>query len=505
MSNNIRRVAKNTAALYLRASASLIIQLVAVKYLLRYLGEESYGLYGLIGSIVLIAESLRGVFSTSLQRFINVESGKKDISRLRDIFNVGLRLITIVAISSILVVIIGGLIAIPYLNIPSELHHAAYIILIFSTLTLGVNLITTVYDAVLIAYEKFNYVAFLSIGQSILKFASVLVLIFFSSERVEWYSLFIFLTSFITLIICIYLCKKYYRNIISFSPVLDKKLYKEIGSFTGYKVVGSTCTSIQNAGINVLLNIFGNLMVNTARTISYQIISAVNILVWNIVTGFSPRCISLYGEGNYHEFSKMLYLMTKTTLTINIILGFTVSVFACPILNIWLGYIPPYTPWFIRIIFIYYIVRAIQDGLDLLFTATGNIKEFQYTISLTQMASIIIGGITLWLGFSYYSVFLVMVILECFCVLIGLYYSNKKFHLNILYFSKIILIPLAISLVILGAIFTLTYNYISAISSLPLIMLLVIIYLFFSGLLTIYIFFGKNAIRLLIKKALHFI
>jgi hypothetical protein len=197
--------------------------------------------------------------------------------------------------------------------------------------------------------------------------------------------------------------------------------------------------------------------------------------------------------------------MTKTTLTINIILGFTVSVFACPILNIWLGYIPPYTPWFIRIIFIYYIVRAIQDGLDLLFTATGNIKEFQYTISLTQMASIIIGGITLWLGFSYYSVFLVMVILECFCVLIGLYYSNKKFHLNILYFSKIILIPLAISLVILGAIFTLTYNYISAISSLPLIMLLVIIYLFFSGLLTIYIFFGKNAIRLLIKKALHFI
>lgn len=502
MSGNIHKVAKNAATLYLRAAVSLLIQLAAVRYLLKYLGEESYGLYGLIGSIVFIAESLRSIFTASLQRFYNIESGSGNTLKLRDIFNVGHRLITLISLTAVVIIIVGGLIAIPYLNIPTKLQNAGRIVLILSAITLGSNLLNTVYDAVLIANEKFNYIASISIGQSVLKLVSVLALVYFPTERVEWYSLFILIVSLSALFCSSLLCRRHYKKIVSIAMISDKSLYKEIGLFAVYKGLGSIATSIQSGGINVLLNIFGGLVVNTARTISYQVISAVNILVWNLVTGFSPRCISLYGEGNYTEFYKMLYLMIKSSLTINVTLGFLISAFISPILRIWLGEIPPYAPSFIRIIFLFYIVRAIQDGLDLLFTTIGRIKEFQYIISITQIISIIIGWFFLWLGFPYYSVFVVMTFMECLCILLGLYYSQKLCEFNVAYFFRTILIPLAILLIILSTVLAFTHTYISEMSNLFFVIMLGILYLIISALLSIYILFGKDMTGHLLKIAI---
>lgn len=500
--NNVHKVTKNAIALYLRAAFNLIIQLVAVRYLLKYLGEESYGLYGLIGSVVLIAESLRGVFANSIQRFLNIESANDDITKLRDVFNVGLHIILIIAVLAIIIILAGGMMAIPYLNIPPNLHHAARIVLICSTLTLGFNFIITAYDAVIIANEKFNYLAYLSISQSILRLASVLILVYYPTGRVERYSLFILIVSFIICIACRQFCQKYYKDVVTIASVSDKTLYKKIGSYAIYKAVGSTFTSIQTAGINVLLNIFGNLVVNTARTISYQVISAVNILVWNLVTSFSPRCISLYGQGNYDEFNKMLYLMMKSTLAINVTLGFVISVFICPILKLWLGEIPPYTPWFIRIIFLYYIVKALQDGFDLLFSAVGKIKEFQYTLSITQAGSIIIGWCALWGGCPYYSVFIIMVVLECVSILIALYYSKKLCDFDISYFCRTILLPLTILLAILCTVFACSSSYLSEISDLFLFILLGLAYFVLAVLLSLYFLFGRHAIKSIFRKAI---
>lgn len=500
MSSNVTKVAKNAAALYLRSAVSLLIQLIAVRYLLKYLGADSYGLYGLVGSIVWIAESLRGIFSSSLQRFLNIEAGKGNTENLNDIFNVGLRLIAVMASGAIILLIVGGFIVIPYLNIPPDLKFAAKMVLILSSITLGVHLLTTVLDAVIIAHEQFNFLAYVSIAHSVLKLASVLVLVLFPNARVEWYSLFILIAGFAVLVTNYIYCKTKYCQIIKPAHVQNKSYYKEIGSFTAYKSLGSSITSAQTAGVNILLNVFGSLVVNTARTIAYQIINAVNILVWNLITGFTPRCIQLYGEGNYQEFNRLLFMMMKSTLLLNTILGFVLTMFMQPLLMIWLGEIPEYTESFIPIIFLYFIIRAIQDGLDLLFTASGKIREFQISIAITQTLSIVLGAIALWCGLPYYSVFTSMVITECLCILYGLWFAKRTCGFNVRYFWQKIGMPLIFLLATLCGVIILSYGFISSVENLSILFVLFLLAFAMSAGMGFMLLFGKGSATVIINE-----
>lgn len=456
MTSNTRKIVKNASALYLRTAVSILIQLFAVRYLLKYLGVESYGLYGLVGSIIVIAESIRGLFSSTIQRFINIELGRNNKGELQEIFNVSLRIVSVISALAIVFALIGGFCILPFLKIPLHLQSAAYYILIFSSVTLGLHLLNTVFDAVIIAHERFFFLAMVSIGQSILKFASVLCLILFSQDRVVWYALFIMLVAFIVIAINVVFCKVQYRDLIVLSKVNNKRYYREIGSFASYKLVGTFSTAIQTSGIDFLLNLFGGLVANTARTIAYQVINAVNVLVWNLIAGFSPRIITLYGEGKYDEFNKLVMLMIKCNLIINITLGFVISLFVEPILKIWLGEIPEYTPWFIRIIFIYFIVRVFQDGLDMIFTTIGNLKKFQLYLGATQIVSVGLSAVLLWLGAPFYFVFISMTFMEIIFVILALISVNGICGFSVANFLKKIIIPASIYLSVLILVFSIT-------------------------------------------------
>ena len=120
MSSSNSGLARNAIFLYCRSIVSLLISLISVRFLLKYLGIDDYGLYGLIGSIVGIVETLKGLLSSSLQRFINISRGTNNHDSILDIFNVGLRLHIGFALFLISISLIAGLIFIPILNIPEN-------------------------------------------------------------------------------------------------------------------------------------------------------------------------------------------------------------------------------------------------------------------------------------------------------------------------------------------------------------------------------------------------
>lgn len=494
MASNEKRIVKNAGALYLRTALSIIIQLFAVRYLLKYLGVESYGLYGLVGSIVIIAENVVGQFSTTIQRFINIELGKNNPAGLKEIYNTSLRIVGVMAVIGMSLVIVVGLCILPFLKIPDHLQISARLILLFSSITLGLHLFNTVYSGIIIAFERFFFSAMVGIGQNIFKFISVLCLIFFSYERVVWYAVFVMIAAGGVILVNWIFCRINFSSVITLAKVENKSYYKEIFSFASFRMFGTISTSIQTSGIDFLLNLFGGLVVNTARTIAYQVINAVNILVWNLYTGFSPRCITVYGEGRFDEFNRLVFLMMKCNLLINITLGFVISVFVEPILKIWLGEIPPYTPWFIRIIFLYFIVRVIQDALDLIFTAIGRIKQFQTYLGISQIVSVFIGGIFLWKGAPYYFIFVSMTIMEMLFVIVSLELAHRLCQFDVRQFIRKIFIPASIYLAIIIAIFIVTPTSIKNESHFLLLSTYLIVALIVSFSLGCFILFGKRAI-----------
>ncbi len=66
-----KRLAKNTAFMYIRMFVLIVVSFYTSRVVLQQLGIEDYGIYNLVGSIVAMLNSLRTLFASSTQRYLN--------------------------------------------------------------------------------------------------------------------------------------------------------------------------------------------------------------------------------------------------------------------------------------------------------------------------------------------------------------------------------------------------------------------------------------------------
>ena len=67
---NNKRIAKNTLLLYVRMLFMMIVSLYTSRVVLNALGVEDYGLYNVIGGVVVMFNLLSGSLSAAISRFI---------------------------------------------------------------------------------------------------------------------------------------------------------------------------------------------------------------------------------------------------------------------------------------------------------------------------------------------------------------------------------------------------------------------------------------------------
>jgi len=64
-----KRIAKNTMFLYLRMIVSIAVNLYTIRLLWKVLGIDNYGIYNVVGGIVLMFAFLNNAMIASSQRF----------------------------------------------------------------------------------------------------------------------------------------------------------------------------------------------------------------------------------------------------------------------------------------------------------------------------------------------------------------------------------------------------------------------------------------------------
>lgn len=70
---NKKRIAKNTVVLYIRMVVVMFITLYTSRVVLKALGVDDFGLYGVIGGVVGLFSFLKTSMGKATQRFLNVE------------------------------------------------------------------------------------------------------------------------------------------------------------------------------------------------------------------------------------------------------------------------------------------------------------------------------------------------------------------------------------------------------------------------------------------------
>ena len=84
--NRNRTIVRNTIVLYVRMLIQLMVGLYTTRIVLHSLGPVDYGIYNVIGGIVIIFSILNTSISVGTQRFLTIELGSGNISKLNKVY-----------------------------------------------------------------------------------------------------------------------------------------------------------------------------------------------------------------------------------------------------------------------------------------------------------------------------------------------------------------------------------------------------------------------------------
>lgn len=443
------RIFSNTIYLYLRKIFTLGVGLYTSRALLHYLGVDDYGLYGLVGSVIVLFGSLRVLFSTSIQRFINVETGRGNFERVNVVFSMGMKIQTAIALIFIAVIETAAFFILPTLNIPPEKLSVAWVILQFSMLTAAISMLTVPFDGLIISYEKFKIYAVFATIESVLKLGAVLSLALSPVLPVIFYAAMLLVVSLVMRLGLAIYCRQTFGEVARFRNVRDRQLMREMSGFAGWQFVGEMGYTVSQSGINFVLNLFGGVVANAAKAVATQVMGITITLADDLNLSFSPQIISTYSRGEFSRYRELAYLSFKTNFLAVIILCFPVFIMAPSLLKIWLVNVPENTITFIPGLLLYSIFLPFEFTFNILMKANGNIKKFQIIKALLMLSNIPISWLLLWFGAPLYIVFYVMTAIEISYISVLLIIGHDELQLPISAFLKNVAIPVCRSIVTL--------------------------------------------------------
>lgn len=433
------QIAKNTIMLYIRQIFLIIISLYTSRVVLAILGINDYGIYNVVGGIVLMFSFITSTMASASQRYLSYDIAQGDSLRLRETFSLILLSYLII---SFVALFLCEIIAVWFLNtqmnIPNNRLVAANWVLQLSILTFISNLLSTPYMSVIIARERMGIYAYVSIVDGILKLFILYLLQFWGGDKlIEYAFLYFCVTTLITMFYAFYTIKKY--------PESRYKYYFEIGrlkamfAFAWWNVLGSLANVLRSQGINILLNIFFNPAVNAARGIAYNVNSAISNFSNNFYTAVRPQIIKRYASGAIDEMLDLVFVSSKFAFYLLLILSLPVLFGTDYILNMWLVNAPEYSTIFVQLIVVNSIIEVLNYPLVNAIQATGIIKTYQLIVSGFYMLNLPISYFLLKGGMQPESTMYVNIFLLLLCFWPRLLICKKVIGLSIKkYVSKVI-------------------------------------------------------------------
>lgn len=448
ISSNGNRLAKNTILMYGRMVVLILVSIYTSRVLLSALGVEDFGIYNLVGSVIAIFQSFRTMFASATQRFLNIEMGRCNFDKLQKVFSMSLLVNILVAIVfAVLAETIGVWFIENKINIDPSKISDAYIVLHFSVAAAIIGIMTTSYDAVIIANERMSFFAYSSIIETLLKLIIVFPLFLFDDSRIVWYAFLVFIVSIIIRFINSIYCHRHFKE-SNFIFYWDRSYFNNMLSFAGWQLFGNTSSALSNNCLNMVLNVFGGPIVNAARGIAYQVNSLIQQFIINISIVINPFCIKTYGEGNIEKLNKLLFFSSKIYFIIETCIVIPMFMFTKEILKIWLGVVPKYTVEYVQMILLWSIVKTFHPSIDTYFKAVGKLKIYQISEGIIFMLPLLCSYITLKMGGSLILPFVYIVLFEVIDLIVIIVEAKYCAQFNLQSFMKLVLFPIAIVFVV---------------------------------------------------------
>lgn len=399
-------IIQNSTYLYLRLFITSLLSIFTTRLILNYLGVIDFGIYSVIGGIVVIIGFINTVMLTVTNRFIAFEIGSGTEKSLNNIFNICFNIHLFIAIIAILIGLPTGEWYITnYLNVPYEKINISLWVYRMSLIGSVISFLGVPYNGLLIAKENFLPYSFIEIISSFLKLLIAYLITLAVHDKLLIYAFFMALVSAIPTIFYVIYCNKKYSLIVKY--YLSKKFieYKEVLNFSKWVGYGAFAFIAKIQGANLILNYFFGTALNASLGIANSVNGIIISFASNVSSVISPQITKSYATNDIQRTENLVIATSKFNFLLLLVPALPFLIQTEYLLKIWLNDFPEHTSNFIRLIIVDSLIVGLNAGVINAVNASGKIKWYQIIVNTISLFSIPLAYLLLKYGLSPESIF----------------------------------------------------------------------------------------------------
>jgi len=441
-----QRIVFNTLAAYARSVLGAVLSLFGIRWVLNAMGQSDFGLFSLIGSLIIIIIFLNNVMSGSVARYYAFAIGQGDATAVNRWFNAAL---SVHLSFAFILTVIGwpaGEYAITHLlTIPADRISVCIWVFRVSLISAFVSMVAIPFIAMFNAKQHIAELSVWGMLQSIMTFALAYTITRVSGDRLLFYAIGMVAILIFVQIVQIFRAVSIFRECgIEHHLWFDKERLKEIFSFASWNLIGSLGVTLRDQGAALLINIFFGPKVNAAYGIANQVSAQSNQLAAAMIGAFTPEITASEGRGDRERMLSLSLRSCKFGAVLVMLFAIPLLAEMDYVLKLWLREPPVYTALFCQLILCTFIIDRLSAGYMLAVNAHGRIAAYQLTLGTSLVFTLPLAWLFMILGYAPTNVGVAFIITMAICSIGRVFWVRHLFGVPVRIWLVTVLIPCAV-------------------------------------------------------------
>jgi Na+-driven multidrug efflux pump len=356
-----------------------VLALFGTRWVLSVLGEEDFGLYAVVGGLIVFVMFIGNTMTSSVQRFYAYAVGQGDSEEVKKWFNCAFFLhIGFCVVLAIVGIPVGNYLLDNIMQIPLERMAASHWIYYLSIVGGIGTTLTVPFLAMFYAKQRIFELSFWGTLQGILMFSLAWLLPKSSGDILLYYAIgMVGIKLALDVIQVIRAVVVFPECRLCFKYWTEKEKPLVLLSYSGWILFGAGGTMLRNQGLAFLINIYSGARVNAAYGIANQVANQTGAISTAIYQAISPEITSREGAGQRDRMISLSLRLSKLAILLTFFWLIPLYFEMDFVLSIWLKEVPAFAASFCKLILLAYVVDKFTIGYMSAVHANGKIGGYQ--------------------------------------------------------------------------------------------------------------------------------
>lgn len=451
-----KRIFLNIVATYGRSLYALVCGLFSARWVLGALGQEDFGLYGVVGGLVFFISVINMLLGCAVGRFYAVSIGAAQVAsdknaaltECRAWFSTAVLLHTVVPLALMLVGEPIGEYALRagWLVVPPDRLDACFWVFRFACLASLVSMVGVPFNAM---YTAKQYIAELTIYGFVTSSLNLCFFYYMATHPGVWLARYAAWMSAIQILpavlIAVRACLVFPECRLLPQEMWSPSRLRQLASFAGWQAFGGLGVLARSQGIAILLNRhaeFGAAR-NSSMTIANQVAAQTDTLSGAMVGAFQPAIANAYGAKDYERMRSLAFCACKFGTLLSAVFVLPLALELPDVLRLWLKTPPDYAAGLCWSVLAMHLIDRTAVGHMLAVAATGRIALYQAFLGGSLILTLPVAWLFVHLNWGIYATGWAMVLTMMLCAWGRVWFARTRAGMSARQWGREVLFPLA--------------------------------------------------------------